>query len=274
MADQSEINPLLPIVLVAHGNRKYLEEALESIAWHRARGMKNPIELWLDPAFGDVTADAEIRTLPERSSSVPPYVLAWYFKTWVLRQCVETRSAPFAFLDTYARILRPSEFNAAGSLAGQFHLCLSLDPRRILARDLQSALGINSQLLAEVSSIPPTFPLWNTGVIFVGPSPNSTKLLSRLEEISRSYIERSLTFREQITLVQAVYETSIAPFTLPENYNVRRPFIEPAIVLHTRRYGHFYGVPEVDRPVLPFERTRHRMKAFLLRLLGLQSLIS
>jgi hypothetical protein len=50
--------------------------------------------------------------------------------------------------------------------------------------------------------------------------------------------------------------------------------VEPAIVLHTRRYGHFYGVPEIDRPVLLFERTRHRLKAALFRWLGLRSLIS
>lgn len=263
----------LPIVLLAYGNRKYLDEAIESIEWHRAKGLRNPIELWADPAFGSVKVDAEIRELPSQKANVPPYVLAWYFKTWVLRQEVESKSVPFAFLDTYARILDPVAFYQAGELSRTFQVCLSLDPRRILGKDLGSALGTNADLLKAVADIPKSFPLWNTGVIFVGPGERSRALLARLEEISRGYLERGTPFREQITLVQAVYETGIAPLTLPESYNVRRPFIEPAVVLHTRRYGHFYGVPEVDRPAQFLERQRHQLKAFLFRTFGLRSLV-
>jgi len=262
----------LSIVLLAHGQRKYLDEAVETIAWHRARGLRNPIELWIDPAFGSVQADAAVRELPVKIANVPAYVLAWYFKTWVLRATVESRSEPFAFLDSYARVLDPASFNAAGDLARKFEVCLSLDPRRILGRDLRSALGTNPELLQSVADIPTSFPLWNTGVIFVGPGPKSQALLARLEELSRGYLDRGITFREQITLVQAVYETAITPLTLPDSYNIRRPFVEPAIVLHSRRYAHFYGVPEIDRPVQAFERTRHRMKAFLYRLFGLETM--
>lgn len=263
----------LPIVLLACGNRKYLDEAIDSIEWHRAKGVDNPIELWIDPAFGSVKVDAEIRSLPARSANVPPYVLAWYFKTWVLRSAAESRGGPFAFLDTYARILDPVAFDQVGEWSRKYEVCLSLDPRRILGRDLRSALGTNPDLLKAVADIPKSFPLWNTGVIFIGAGDRSRALLSRLEEISRGYLERGITFREQITLVQAVYETGIAPLTLPDCFNVRRPFVEPAVVLHTRRYGHFYGVPEVDQPIQLFERQRHQVKALLFRILGLRSFI-
>lgn len=271
-ANEATVNEL-PIVLLAHGNRKYLDEAIASINWHRGRGIGNPIELWVDPAFGHVKADAEVRPLPVKSANVPPYVLAWYFKTWVLRSAVESKTAPFAFLDSYARILDPTAFNQAGEWGRKFQICLALDPRRILGRDLRSALGTNAELLKSVSNIPVNFPLWNTGVVIVGPDERSKTLLARLEEISRAYLERGVTFREQITLVQAVYETGITPLTLPDCYNIRRPFVEPAVVLHTRRYGHFYGVPEVDHPIQFLERQRHQVKAVLFRLFGLRSLV-
>lgn len=263
----------LPIVMLAYGDRRYHDEALASIAWHRQRGLKNPIELWTDSKTVGELDGVRVRSLPVFSSSAPGFVVGWYLKTRILQErCRE--EGTFCFLDAYARILRADLFDAAESIAEKFSICLALDPRRTLGTELKVGRGVGPELAADMADVPETFPLWNTGVVFVSPSPPSQSLLDRLEEISRTYLDRGWRFREQIALVRAVFETGITPLTLPDHYNVKRPFIDPAIVLHTRRYGHFYGVPEVDAEAGLAERLRHRIKATASRIFRVRTLFS
>lgn len=261
----------LPIVMLAFGDRRYHEEALSSIDWHRQRGIANPIELWSESSTAVGSREVRVRPLPAVASSAPSYVVGWYHKTRVLREKCREQGA-FCFLDAYARILRPELFDAMQSLAERFSICLSLDPRRTIGTELSVGRGIGPELRAEMGDVPATFPLWNTGVVFAAPSIKSQSLCDRVEELSRTYLERGWKFREQVSLVRAVIETGIAPLTLPDNYNVKRPFIDPAIVLHTRRYGHFYGVPEVDTEAGWAERLKHHVKATATRLFRARSL--
>lgn len=262
----------LAIVMLAAGERRYLDEALAGIAWHRRRGLENPIELWVDPSFGDVQAEADVRRIDAVASASPSFVVGWYYKTVVLREkCRE--GAPFCLLDAYARVLRPDLFDAMAGVLARFSLCLSLDPRRTLGMDVKRGRGVSPEAAAEVADLPETFPLWNTGVVFASPGEASRRLTERMERICRNHLERGLMIREQIALARAAADLGLAPLTLPDNYNVRRPFIDPAIVLHTRRYGHLYGAPEVDTESTPAERVRHRLKATAVRLLRLRNFL-
>lgn len=261
------------IIMVAFGPKKYLDEAIRGIDWHRRLGMNHPIDLWVDASTTVPSTQARIQTLPPVSTTLPARSLGWYYKTWVLRHYVENATEPFCLLDTYARVLRADLFDQAETMSRSFSLALATDPRKTLANDLAVGLGVAPEIKQELSDVPGPFPLWNTGVIFVSPDDRSRSVLTRMEERSREYLDRGISFREQTTLIQAVIDTRIAPLTLPENYNVRRPFINPAIVLHTRRYGHFYGHPEVDEPKLPLESWRHRIKAAIYRAAGIRTLV-
>lgn len=255
----------LNLVLVTHGDRRYADEAMQSITWHRARGWSGPIELWTSAEVRELPADVCRQSLPPTKSRLPANIVAWYYKTWVLREKAENGAGPFCLLDSYARVLRPELVAEFVPLIERFPACLSLDPRGTLERELSLGVGISPEVRAEAGKLPRAFPVWNTGVIFGSTGPQSQRLFSCLEERSRAYLDQGVAFREQITFAQAVAETGLAPLTLPESFNVRRPMVHPCVILHTRRYGHLYGVPEVDRPQLSFERLRHRIKLALLR---------
>ncbi len=254
--------------IVATGEKRYVDEAVASIRWHHQRHPGIRFVLFVDSAI-TISVPTEIRVVEPIATSLPPMVVGWYRKTQVLRQLLDTTSEPVCLLDTYARILRFDLFQAGLELADKFHLCLSQDPRRTLEREIALGRGIGPEVKADLASVAPCFPLWNTGVILADSHPASRTLVGSWEEQSRRYLDRGLFFREQLTLIQAVDETQIFPFTLPDSFNVRRPWVDPAIVLHTRRFGHAYGLPEVDRPEQSFERTRHQIKLALGRALGL-----
>jgi hypothetical protein len=255
--------------IVATGERRYVEEALASIRWHHQQRPKSRSIVYVDAGPAIDAGPAEVRTLTPIPSSLPPMVVGWYRKTQVLRELLASTDEPICLLDTYARVLRPDLLDDAVELADRFHLCLSLDPRRTLERELKGGRGIGPEIQAQLAPIPSSFPLWNTGVVLAQSHPASRTLVETWERLSRQYLDRGILFREQLTLIEAAWETSIAPFTLPESFNVRRPWIEPAIVLHTRRFGHAYGLPEVDRPEQWGERWRHRLKMMLGRVSGL-----
>jgi hypothetical protein len=255
--------------IVATGEKRYLDEAVASIRWHHQREPSARFILFVDDASKKISVPAEIRVVEPIVTSLPPMVVGWYRKTQVLKQLLDTTDEPVCLLDTYARILRFDLFRSGLELAEKFHLCLSHDPRRTLERELALGRGIGPEIKADLASAPRFFPLWNTGVILANSHPASRCLVSSWEEWSRRYLDRGLLFREQLTLIQAVADTKIFPFTLPDSFNVRRPWVDPAIVLHTRRFAHAYGVPEVDRPEQSFERIRHQIKLALGRTLGL-----
>jgi hypothetical protein len=255
--------------IVATGERRYLDEAVASIRWHKEREPASRFILFVDDVAKSVSVDVEIRVVEPISTSLPPMVVGWYRKTQVLKQLLDSVDEPICLLDTYARILRFDLFHAGLELAEKFHLCLSLDPRQTLSKELALGRGIGPEVKADLASVPPCFPLWNTGVILASSHPASRHLVGSWEESSRHYLDRGLFFREQLTLLQAVHNTEVFPFTLPDSFNVRRPWVKPAIVLHTRRFGHVYGIPDVDRPEQSMERTRHLIKLSLGRTLGL-----
>jgi hypothetical protein len=255
--------------IVATGDRRYLDEALASIDWHHRQDPAARFVLFVDSDAGEIRTTADLRACEPVSTTLPPMVVAWYRKTQVLRQLLETSSQTVCLLDTYARILRFDLFMQGIELAEKFHLCLTADPRRTLARELALGRGIGPQVTQDLAHLPPTFPLWNTGVVLASPHPVSRSIVSTWEECSRHYLQSNQFFREQLTLIQAVDRTGVAPFTLPDSFNVRRPWVDPAIVLHTRRFAHTYGLGEVDRPEQSFEQLRHRFKMRCGRLLGL-----
>jgi hypothetical protein len=262
----------MPIVVVATGDERYRAEAKASVAWHRQQGFDADLQIWTDDvdAFADCRADVQL--LPSVATRCTPAITAWYYKTWVLRHLAESKREPFALFDTYARLLRADAWPHAEDLARRFSIALTLDPRQTLERDLRLGRGLSEEVVRRAKKLPPQFPLWNTGVILVSPDARSRSLLVAFEELSRADLLAGRSFREQITLVEAVYQTAVAPLTLPDSYNVRRPLIEPAIILHTRRYGHLYGLPEVDRPELAGERWRHWIKLKLVQVFRLRSL--
>ncbi|MBY0587469.1 hypothetical protein K2X85_09850 [bacterium] len=255
--------------IVATGESRYLKEALASIDWHLARKPGLEFVLFVDQAAEEFTTRARVERLEPLTTSLPAMVVGWYRKTQVLRQILESNPHPVCLLDTYSRILRFDLFAEGLTLAEKFHFCLAADPRRTLARELELGRGIGPQVARDLSTLPTTFPLWNTGVVLASPHPVSRTLVQAWEESSRHYLDQGEFFREQLTLIQAVDRTGITPLTLPDSFNVRRPWVDPAVVLHTRRFGHAYGVAEVDRPEQRFEQARHRIKMSLGHYLGL-----
>ena len=254
----------ITIVMICTGSEEYVEELEANVTRLRRIGFTGKILAYVDPIYAGRQIPAIVTGITE-GHQYPPAIRQKLNRAAILSQIED---AYFCYLDTDAYVVDMRTFEQVFRLLDSYQVCAPIDPRGKLETELAVAkVNLSGQQKADMALLPGSHTLWCSGVVFGTPSARCRRLFCAWYEINRSYAEAGYRFRDQLSMMKAAFATGIHPFTLGPHFNAMLPGINDPVIVHTKRYGQFYGISEGTGGISRLERMKWHLRLAMKRAL-------